>query len=308
MVRFMDAAQTADLLDFKALREALKVAALDMAQGRIHSPDRHALPLGEGGTQLSMPATAPDLGIHKLVTVMPGNGAQGLPTIHGMVTILDADTGRPQCVLDGPVVTGRRTAAVSMLAIDLCTRQAPRRVLLVGTGTQAVYHVQALHAFYPDCVIHVRGSSLAKAEQFCVAQAAEHAHLVADHGTDDEAADWDVVLLTTTATAPVYHATARAHRLVVGVGAFRPDMAEISAHTLAGSALYVDEPSGARHEAGDFIQAGVDWAHVQSLAQAVQQAPDLARPIVFKSVGSAAWDLAAGRVAWAALSQARAGR
>lgn len=304
MVRWMDAAQTAALLDFKALREAIKGAAVDMAQGRIHSPDRHALPLGAGGTQLSMPATAPDLGIHKLVTVMPGNGAQGLPTIHGMVTILDAATGRPQCVLDGPVVTGRRTAAVSMVGLELFAPAVLRHVLLVGTGTQALFHVQALHAFYPDCVIHVRGSSVAKAEQFCVQHAAEHAHLQADAQTVADAdAVWDVVILTTTALQPIYHAPAMAGRLVVGVGAFRPDMAEISPHTLAGSTLYVDEPSGAVHEAGDFIQAQVDWARVHSMAQAVQEGPVGGAPVVFKTVGSAAWDLAAGRVAVAALAR-----
>ena len=35
---------------------------------------------------LSMPASAADIAIHKLVNVCPGNGALGLPTIHGQVS------------------------------------------------------------------------------------------------------------------------------------------------------------------------------------------------------------------------------
>ena len=301
MVQWMDATQTAALLDFAALRDAIKQAAQEMAQGQIDSPDRHALPLGDGGSLLSMPATAADIGIHKLVTVVPGNGAQGLPTIHGMVSVWNAATGQPLCVLDGPVVTGRRTAAVSMLGIHLLMAQPPQRVLLVGTGTQALFHVQALHAFYPDCHIDVRGSALAKAWQFCAQHAQEHAHLQA---VDAEVqGDWDLVVLTTTSKKPIYDEAPRAGRLIVAVGAFRPDMAEIGARTLGGSRIYVDEPSGAQHEAGDLIQAKVAWEQVQGLANAVAQAPDVSQPLVFKTVGSAAWDLAAARVAVAALQR-----
>ena len=69
-------------------------------------------------------------------------------------------------------------------------------------------------------------------------------------------------------------------------------------------ALFVDDEAGARHEAGDFIQAGVDWARVGGIAAVVGNAALLPadQAIVFKSVGCAAWDLAACRVAREALS------
>ncbi len=53
---------------------------------------------------------------------------------------------------------------------------------------------------------------------------------------------------------------------MIGVGAFTPEMVEIGARTIAGSALFVDDEAGAKHEAGDFIQAGVDWASVRGIA------------------------------------------
>jgi 1-piperideine-2-carboxylate/1-pyrroline-2-carboxylate reductase [NAD(P)H] len=114
----------------------------------------------------------------------------------------------------------------------------------------------------------------------------------------------DVVIALTTSRQPVYDEAARAERLVIGVGAFTPAMVEIGARTLGGSALFVDDEAGARHEAGDFIQAGVDWAQVGGIA-AVLDNPALLpqkKPVVFKSVGCAAWDLAACRVAREALS------
>jgi 1-piperideine-2-carboxylate/1-pyrroline-2-carboxylate reductase [NAD(P)H] len=113
-----------------------------------------------------------------------------------------------------------------------------------------------------------------------------------------------VVITLTTSKQPVYDEVARTDRLVIGVGAFTPAMVEIGARTIAGSALFVDDEAGARHEAGDFIQAGVDWTQVGGIAAVVEKPASLpaGKPIVFKSVGCAAWDLAACRVAREALS------
>jgi 1-piperideine-2-carboxylate/1-pyrroline-2-carboxylate reductase [NAD(P)H] len=290
------------LLDFPALVEAIGVAAIEHEEGRIHSPDRQVLPLGEGGVFLSMPATAADIGTHKLVTVLPGNAAKGLPTLHGVVTVCDAPTGQPLCTLDGPVVTGRRTAAVSLLAIERLLPRPPTDVLIIGTGSQAVFHVAALHALHPACRLWVQGRDASRVQRFCAEQTLVHADIRPCLCPED-AQLCQVVITLTTALEPVFDDVPRAGRLVVGVGAFKPTMAEIGARTLAGSEIHADDASGARHEAGDLIRADVDWRRVSSLGHLLHHPPDFAQPQVFKSVGSAAWDLAAGRVAVAALGQ-----
>ena len=68
-----DAARTAQLLDFHSLMAALAQAAAQVEAGTLRSPPRMVLPLGAGGVLLSMPATAPDIAIHKLVTVQAAN-------------------------------------------------------------------------------------------------------------------------------------------------------------------------------------------------------------------------------------------
>src|SRR3546814_15959476 len=90
-------------------------SAVDYAAGNIQAPERQVVPFAQGGVMLSMPATAHDIGIHKLVNVAPANKTLGLPTINGVVSIYDGRTGQTLAVLDGPTVTARRTAAVSML-------------------------------------------------------------------------------------------------------------------------------------------------------------------------------------------------
>ena len=305
-MQFFDADAATQLTPFPALVDALAQACLDAARGEIASPARLVVPLNRGGSMLSMPAAARDLAIHKLVTVCPVNRERALPTIHGHVSVCDPDTGEALLALDGPTVTGRRTAAVTLLAMRTFLRRVPREILLMGTGTQASHHAHALAAVYPGSRVLVRGRTVERARAFC----AEHSGdlSMTPHAEAAIPESVDVVIALTTSREPVYDEVAKPGRLVVGVGAFTPEMAEIGARTLEGSALYVDDLEGARHEAGDFIQAGVDWARVQGLADALAResgaihgADEDGKPVVFKSVGCAAWDLAACRVARAVL-------
>jgi 1-piperideine-2-carboxylate/1-pyrroline-2-carboxylate reductase [NAD(P)H] len=300
-----DAAATARLIPYATLVDALKRASIDYARQRITSPERLVVPLNAGGIMLSMPATAPDLAIHKLVNVCASNGPRNLPTIHGQVAAFDADTGETLFILDGPTVTGRRTAAMSMLGVGTFAARAPREFLLIGTGTQALNHLQAIGELFPDARVWIKGSAPARAEAFCAAHRG-HAHdpQPLTHADAAIPESIDVVIALTTSRQAVYDEAARPGRLVIGVGAFTPVMVEIGARTIAGSALFVDDLAGAKHEAGDFIQAGVDWAEVGGIAAVLENAAPWSsdRPVVFKSVGCAAWDLAACRVARAALA------
>lgn len=290
--RYYDAGETESLLDFHDLVVALAQAAAEHAAGTINAPTRHAVPYASGGTMLSMPATAHDIGIHKLVNVMPQNQATGHPTIQGVITAFDSEHGDTLFMLDGPTVTNRRTAAISMLALRTFLPKPPTRVALLGTGSQASGHAQALAALHPGIHVTVVSRTQESAHRF----AQQHAQLpLAWSATTRLPDDVDALITLTTSRQPLYDLPGQVGRLLIGVGAFKPDMAEIGPRTLLSSQLYADDPEGARHEAGDFIQAEIDWASVRSLAQGLAQAPDLDQPIVFKSVGCAAWDLAAVR-------------
>lgn len=288
------AEQTAALLPFPALIDSLARTMRDYEAGSIHSPERMVVPFNSA-VLLSMPAIADDIVVHKLITVQPANSARGLPAIHGLVTAFDSSTGVPLFVLDGPEVTGRRTAAVSMLGLRTLGPKQVHHVVLYGTGTQARYHLQALADGYPGCTVHIKARTLASAEAFCAQHTALPLQLLPMDETLPESID--AVITATTSLQALYDEPALAGRLVIGVGAFRPEMAEIGTTTLAGSSVYVDDPVGAPHEAGDLMQAGVDWSQVRSLASALDQPPTASQPMVFKSVGTAAWDLAACRLA-----------
>ena len=68
------------------------------------------------------------------------------------------------------------------------------------------------------------------------------------------------------------------------------------------SRCYVDDCVGAHHEAGDLIGAEIDWGTVTALPDVIAgeaSRPEPREAVLFKTVGCAAWDLAAARVALA---------
>lgn len=290
-------AETTHRLPFAPLVAALRDAVLALARGEIDCPPRQVVPLAGGGQLLSMVCTAPDLALHKLVSVVPANRSRGLPTIQGRVQVLDAPSGSFMLGLDGATVTGRRTAALSMLGIEALAAAPPRAVLLVGTGTQARQHALALGALYPAARVGVQGHRPGAAAAFCEALARDGVAAEPAESADGPAdAPVDVVICCTTSRTPVYTRPADPARLVIAVGSFSPEAAEVAAGTVRASRCYVDDPAGATHEAGDLLLAGLGPADMHPLAQALRDGRPRG-PVLLKTVGCAAWDLAAARVA-----------
>lgn len=293
MIQRFDAPSTEKLLPFDLLVGELERAVAEYTAGTITSPERLVTPLAAGGVMLSMPASAQDIAIHKLVSVCPSNFSCNLPTINGEVVAYDAVTGIALFALDGPTVTGRRTAAVTLSAINRFRKAPPKTIAIIGTGKQASTHAHALSSYYPDLDLVVAGISQQEEEQFC----ARHSSCSVKPFADGDWSRIDVVITLTTSKTPVYVEAAVPDRLIVGVGAFTPDAAEVGRQTVLASTIVVDDPAGARHEAGDLVLADVDWSAVISLGDMLKGSAHIAGPVFFKSVGCAAWDLAACRVA-----------
>ncbi|HNK53319.1 MAG TPA: delta(1)-pyrroline-2-carboxylate reductase family protein, partial [Ottowia sp.] len=112
----------------------------------VRVPERIILPTAQGAVLFVMPACDAGIAMTKLISFTPANVGTARPTIQGDVTVFDIATGARRLILDGPTVTGRRTAAVSALA---ARRLAPNRagpMLVVGAGVQGQAHVEAFAA------------------------------------------------------------------------------------------------------------------------------------------------------------------
>lgn len=304
MTRIFDAEETATRLPYTALADAIRNAALARRDGTLQAPPRTILPLpGEaGGTLLAMSAADNELAVTKLVTVHPENAERGLPTIQGEVVVMRTATGERLGILEGATVTARRTAALSLLAARELAPRPDGPLLIVGTGTQGHAHLEAFR------------EGLGVREVFVVSRTRERAAALAEHArslgvkahvAEDPAEALEQASLIVTATTsgePVLPDEVPERAFVAAVGSFTPEAAEVPASLVARSTVVVDTLEGARAEAGDLLraeEAGVfQWEEATPLEEAVSwpEAPE--GPVLFESVGHAAWDLAAAHAAF----------
>lgn len=297
-IPFLDAAATAAALPWAGLVDALRAMLERKAAGRTSAPERLALPL-PGGMLLAMPASDGEYASTKLVTVHPDNPARGMPTLLGELLLLRADTGQRLLILDGPALTARRTAALSVLAARTLAPGARGPLLIVGAGFQGRAHLEAFAALLGIREAFIASRTRASAEALALHGRALGIDARAVTGADEVLGQAGLVVTATTSTAAVIGEGVRDDAFVAAVGAYRPEMCELPAALLQRARVYVDDLAGARDEAGDLIQAPMDWDRVTALERVVAGAakPPAHGPVVFKSVGQALWDLAAARLA-----------
>ncbi|EPR37368.1 ornithine cyclodeaminase/mu-crystallin [Desulfovibrio sp. X2] len=297
-MRIHDAADTAALLPYPALSEAIARVLGLAAVGEAQAPERLHVSLPGGNTMLVMPAFGPDLAMTKLLTVHPDNPGQGLPAIQGEVVVMETNTGRRLGVLDGATLTSRRTAALSLLAARTLAPNPDGPLLVVGAGAQARAHVEAFAEGLSVKEVAVFSRTTESAERLAAHARSLGLRARAVARPEEVLASCPLIVTATTSFCPVLPALVRDDAFVAAVGAFKPTMCELSPELVRSAALYCDVLEGVRAEAGDFIQAEVDWREVVPLAAALGKPRPERGPVVFKSVGHALFDLAAAMLAF----------
>lgn len=265
----------------------------------VQVPPRLVQPLPGGGSLFVMPASDARVAITKLITFTPANVGTARPAIQGDVAVFDVVTGIRVALLDGPAVTARRTAAVSLLAAQRLAPCVGGPLLIVGAGVQGRSHLEAFASGLgvQEVWIASRGAASAQALASHARGLGLTARVVAD--PDAALADCPLVVTATPASEVVLQARPREDAFIAAVGAFTPRMVELAPELcrhVAATGEVVLDTTDALHEAGDLLQAGVDMAGLRTLADVVRQ-PRAGRrgPVLFKSCGWAGWDLALAR-------------
>lgn len=313
MTHFLTAEQTSAALEMGPLIDAIDglfETGCDMPVRHHHSFD---VPGEEAGTLLVMPAwrSGDHLGV-KMVNVVPGNGARGLPVIAGVYILSSAKTGELQAIMDGAELTARRTAAASALAAKYLSRPNARRLLIVGAGKLSLNLIEAHSVHRQFDVIEIWARRLVQAVE--VAEKARALGFTAVACTDLAASARvaDVISCCTLSREP----------LVLGqwlnpgahldlIGAFKPDMRECDDAAIVNASVFADTRDGVFAEGGDILQplkAGlISEDHVKADLYDLCRGHHAGRRddqeiTVFKSVGAALEDLAGAMLVYKSLA------
>lgn len=321
-MRILSAAEVDAALDDLALIDRLDA----LFRAGCEMPLRHhhtiAQPTGPGSPDamlLLMPAwtrgASSHLGI-KVVTVFPDNGKRALPSIYGQYLLLDGTTGQTVAMLDGTMLTKRRTACASGLASRYLSRSDARRLLMIGTGALAPELIRVHAKVRPIEEVAIwgrrpeRAESLAKELARSLPQALGRP--IAIRAVPDRqraVASSDIVSCATLSKTPLVEGDwLSAGQHIDLVGAYTPAMRESDDKAVQRARVYVDTRAGALKEGGDIVQplanGTIGEAHVigdlYELARGQRSGrtpSDSTSITLFKSVGAALEDLAAAELA-----------
>jgi ornithine cyclodeaminase len=299
--------QVIQLLPMKECIEVMEETLKMLARGDVLLPLRTMLFLPGSQNLLGlMPSYLGEIqsvGV-KVIAAFPTNQGSQYDSHQGVVLLFDTEYGLLRAIVDGTAVTAIRTAAVSAVAARLLARPDAHDLALIGAGTQARTHLEAMLLVRPIKRVRVFSLPLEGAARFAEREASRHGIKIEVAETAEAAVDGaDLICTVTTSTSPVLHgAWIKPGAHLTAVGAYTPTARELDTTAVLNARLYADRRESLLKEAGEFLipqSEGVigDDHIVAELGEVLLgKAPGRSSPAeitLFKSLGIAIEDLAA---------------
>jgi alanine dehydrogenase len=301
VIPFFSGANVREAVSPERALAAVQDAFIAYSRGEWTMPPKVYVPAYPAGDFRAMPALGGGHALLKWVTSFPGNPAQGLPTVTGLVLLSDATNGLLKAALDAGAVTALRTGAAAVLAAETLGRKEAATATVIGAGVNGEAAAQTFVA---------RGRRVLLWDVDTARADAVAERIGADAATSREealAADLLVtvtpgreVVLSEGSLQPGQHASL--------MGADGPGKAEIAVAELARVRVFCDDWEQASHngELVHAVEAGVlNQSDVTQLgdvlASSAQGRTSESDITVFDSTGLAIQDLA---IALAALERA----
>jgi ornithine cyclodeaminase len=253
-----------------------------------------------------MPAYIAELGVFglKAISVFPGNHGTEYESHQGAVMLFETTHGKPLALIDASAITAIRTAAVSAVATKALARADAGDLAILGSGTQAAVHLEAMRLARPLRRVRVWSRSAERARGFAERESARWRISVEMAATArDAVAGADLICTTTASPEPILRGEwlePGAH--VNAVGSSVAFTRELDTAAVVRSRLFVDRRESTLNEAGDFLfpkkEGAIGDDHIRAEIGEVlvgdakgREAPS--EITLFKSLGLAIEDVAA---------------
>jgi ornithine cyclodeaminase len=197
----------------------------------------------------------------KMLNIVPANPGRGLPFIVGKCCLFDDVTGKLLSLIDGFMVTVKRTGAVAGASSRLLHPAPVTNIVLFGCGTQGRAGIDSLLYAHPETKrITCFSFSPVSAQRFVEEQIAKNdgREYVVGHNTEAAVREADIIHCATTSKEALFSGIwVKPGAHISAIGAYKLDMRELPNDLFARRdvRVFVDEYEAMRSEAGDVIDA-----------------------------------------------------
>lgn len=285
MTRILTRDDVASVLELSDCIDAVERAFRDSAPAK-------SLGLHAAHGTFHVKAAIGDVFAAKINANFPSNPReQHLPTIQGVIVLMDVERGTPLAILDSTLITTLRTAAATAVAVKYLAREDARVATIIGYGTLGRATAAALPLVRSLQTIH----TFDLGEDF-----------------DEAVAASEIVVTCTPSRTPLLH-----HRhlhpglFIAAVGADNPEKQELAPEVLAASRVVADvlEQAATMGDLHHAIAAGVmrrEDVHAELGDVIGGRAParrNRDEIFVFDSTGTALQDVAVASIAFRRASE-----
>jgi len=248
------------LLPMRECVSLMKDALSTFARGDAVLPLRGKMSLPDGSGLIGMMpgylGEPRSFGI-KVLSVMHGNHGTGYDSHQGVVMLFGLEHGEPLAILDASAITAIRTAAASGAATQALAREDAGDLAILGSGTQARTHLEAMRAVRTIRRVRVWSRSRVNAEKFAHSNAvASGVPIEVMASGEDAVRGADLVCTTTAAKEPILLGewlAPGAH--VNAAGACFKASRELDTAAAKRARFFTDCRESCLNEAGDFLIA-----------------------------------------------------
>jgi ornithine cyclodeaminase/alanine dehydrogenase-like protein (mu-crystallin family) len=306
-MKFFDSKTIADIASHSEWVETMETALQLITTGKFVMPKRMHLDYGDD-TFLLMPCITDEYWVTKLVSFCPANREKERPSIYGTVVLNDTKTGEPLAILDGGMITAMRTAAVSAAGIKHLSPLHSHSLGIIGTGVQGIYQVSFACSVRAIDEIWAFDQNPGNLKRFSddINFRYPNIRVCIGNNSDNVALNSEIIISATNSRDPVFKDSKGLFtgKTFVGIGSYKPDCREFPEQLVRQvDQIFVDTMDG-KEESGDLITpVRNNWIadrniHPIGSLIAGNIVPSENPTRIFKTVGSAIFDLFAARLVY----------
>jgi len=255
-IRILSEADIKGLTNMGDAIGAMEAAFSSFSDGSSYVPQRSVSSLNDINLFLK-PAFNEKLGriCVKILTQKTGSNSSEIPTILGVVLLMDMKTGAILSMMDGAYITALRTGAAGGIATKLLAPENSETVAIFGCGTQGKTQLEAVCRVRPikrallydlnaDAAMKLKMEMEEKENiSIQVLNSPEYLH------------EADIICTTTNSKYPLFsHKDISKGTHINAIGSYKPDMQEIDPEIIKSGNLFVDSKESVLKESGDLIK------------------------------------------------------